>query len=144
MAQMNTDKDPRTHTVIGAAIEVHNQLGCGFLETVYQEALAMEFAARGIPHQRELELSVRYKDCVLSCKYRADFVCFDEIIVEVKALKEIRGPEQAQLLNYLKATGYSLGLLLNFGGPRLEYKRMIHTSHLCPSAPSVDSSPLTE
>lgn len=144
MAQMNTDKDPRTHSVIGAAIEVHKQLGCGFLEAVYKEALAVEFVARGIPFRKEVELLVFYKERALSCTYRADFICFDEIIVEAKAIKEIRGIEQAQLLNYLKSTNYPLGLLLNFGGPRLEYKRMIYTPHLCPSVSSVDSSPLTE
>ncbi|HKQ49748.1 MAG TPA: GxxExxY protein [Phycisphaerae bacterium] len=140
MTQMNTDKDPRTHAVIGAAIEVHNHLGSGFLEAAYQEALAIELSLRGVPYLREVELNVRYKDRVLARRYKADFVCYDEIIVEVKALKEIRGPEQAQLLNYLKATGYPLGLLVNFGGPRLEYKRMIHSSHLCPSASSADKS----
>lgn len=137
---MDTDKDPRTHAVIGAAIEVHNQLGCGFLEAVYQEALAIELAARMVPYRREVELDVCYKGRTLTCAYRADFVCFDAVIVEVKALKEIRGPEQAQLLNYLRATGHSLGLLLNFGSARLEYKRMILSSHLRPSASSVDSS----
>lgn len=140
MSQMGTDggKDPRTYAIIGAAIEVYNQLGCGFLEAVYQQALAIEFDLRGIRFQREVELDVRYKERVLSCRYRADFVCFDAIIVEAKALSQIRGPEQAQLIHYLRATGLPLGLLVNFGAARLEFKRLIMTPHLCSSAPSVD------
>ena len=125
-------RDQQTYAIIGAAMEVHRQLGPGFLETVYQHALAIEFSARTIPFVQEVELTVYYKGEQLACSYRADFVCYDEVIVELKALKAITGVEEAQLLNYLKATGLGRGLLLNFGSPRLESKRFVF-SHLRPS-----------
>lgn len=123
--------DPRTGAILGAAVETHRQLGHGFLEPVYQEALALEFAARNIPFQRELPLVIRYKGQPLDCSYRADFVCFGDILVELKALGAIGNNEQAQIINYLKASGLRLGLLLNFGAPRLQIKRVVFDPHLC-------------
>lgn len=130
-------KDPRTYAIIGAALEVHRQLGCGFLEAVYQEALALELAARGVPFRREVEFPVFYKGKPLNVTYRADFVCFDSVIVEVKALARLSGVDQAQLINYLKATGYEVGLLLNFGAASLEHQRLVCTQS-AKSAKSAD------
>ncbi len=121
------DRDPQTHAIIGAAMEVHTELGAGFLESVYDEALAREFVLRGIPHVAQPELVINYKGERLSTYFRADFICYGEVVVELKALKALSGVEESQLLNYLKATGHERGLLLNFGSPRLEVKRMVFT-----------------
>ena len=141
ISQMNTDdRDPQTYAIIGAAMEAlrGRQLGPGFLEAVYQEALAMEFTARSIPFAREAELPVYYKGRRLTCSYRADFVCYESVIVELKALHSITGVEEAQLLNYLKATRLERGLLLNFGCPSLQPKRLIF-SNLRKSAQSANT-----
>ena len=106
-------------------MEVHGQLGPGFLEAVYQEALAIEFAARAIPFSQEVALPVLYKGQQLACSYRADFVCCESIIVELKAIRELTGVDESQVLNYLKATGMKRALLLNFGRPSLEFKRLV-------------------
>jgi GxxExxY protein len=121
------ERDPQTHAIIGAAMEVHTELGPGFLESVYQEALAREFTASGIPFATEVELPIFYKGERLTTYFRADFICFGEVVVELKALKLLSGVEESQLLNYLKATGNERGLLLNFGSLRLEVKRMVFT-----------------
>lgn len=120
-------RDPQTHAIIGAAMEVHSILGAGFLESVYHEALIRELEARGIPYEAEVELMIDYKGETLLTFFRADLICYGDIVVELKALGSIGGPEEAQLLNYLKATGIERGLLLNFGAPRLEVKRMVFT-----------------
>ena len=127
---MNADfqkvnRDPQTYEIIGAAMEVHRHLGHGFLEAVYQEALAMEMTRRDIPFEREAAVPVEYKGQRLQCSYRADFTCFDEVVLELKAINQLTGTEEAQLLNELKATGRHRGLLLNFGAPSLEYKRLV-------------------
>ena len=121
------ERDPQTHAIIGAAMEVHSILGAGFLESVYHEALIRELEMRGIPYEAEVVLMIDYKGEVLRTFFRADLVCYGDIVVELKALGEIGGAEEAQLLNYLKATGIERGLLLNFGSPRLEVKRMVFT-----------------
>jgi GxxExxY protein len=118
-------RDPKTYAIIGAAMEIHNQLGHGFLEAVYQDAAVIEFPLKQIPFEREVSLPVKYKNIILPKHYRADFVCFSEIIVEFKALSRLSNVEEAQLLNYLKATGLKRGLLINFGAPSLQYKRLV-------------------
>jgi GxxExxY protein len=96
------ERDPRTYAIIGAAMEVHRQLGCGFLEPVYQEALAVEFSRRAILFHREVTLPIFYKDVRLETPYRVDFICSEEVAVELKALAKLSGTEEAQLINYLK------------------------------------------
>ena len=106
-------------------MEVHRILGHGFLEAVYQEALAEEFTIRGIPFLREVELPVTYKGRQLKTLYRADFICFERVLVELKALEKIGGTERAQVLNYLKATGINRAMLLNFGSSSLQHERLV-------------------
>ncbi len=108
-------------------MEVHRELRNGFLEAIYQDALAVEFTNRSIPFEREKLLQVRYKGGILPSFYKADFVCFGSLLVECKALQKLSGTEEAQVLNYLRITGLSRALLLNFGAPSLESKRLILT-----------------
>jgi len=119
------DRDPRTYAIIGAAMAVHRELGNGFLEAVYQEALAMEFGSKDVPYQQQIEIPVYYQGTQLNTSYRADFICYDQVIAELKAIKEISDIERAQVLNYLKATGHKVGLLLNFGARSLECGRFV-------------------
>jgi len=111
--------------IIGACFEVHNELGCGFLEAVYQEALAWELEERKIPFEQEKILDIYHKGKLLKKKYVADFVCYSNIIIELKALGSLTSDHDAQVLNYLKATGIKLGILVNFGETSLKYKRLV-------------------
>ena len=139
MTQMAADANDReTYAVIGAAMAVHGELGCGFLEAVYQEALEREFQARRIPYAREKELPVYYRGARLSTFYKADFICFGSVIVELKALTKLSGTEEAQVLNYLKASELHKALLINFGAMRLDFKRFVH--NLRSSASSADET----
>jgi GxxExxY protein len=117
------------YKIVGAAIEVSNELGCGFLEAVYEEALKIEFAAKEIPFISQKEIEIIYKGQILNKKYYADFLCFNSIIVEIKAIKRLTEIEEAQILNYLKATGLPLGILINFGSTKLEWKRFVLTKN---------------
>ena len=114
-----------SYKIIGAAMEVHRELGSGFLEAIYQEALALEFERNDIPYKQEAKLEVNYKGQTLLKYYEADFICYDKIIVETKAINELIGKHESQVINYLKATNCKLGLLINFGTESLEYKRLI-------------------
>lgn len=122
----NDKRDPRTYAILGAAFEVRRQLGSGFLEAVYQDALEREFRAQDIPFRREAELEVAYKGQPLPTTYRADFVCFESVIVELKAIASLGDIEVAQVLNYLKATGLRVGLLPNFAPLSLDYRRLVY------------------
>lgn len=130
---MKVDKRGKTvlfksevYEIVGAAIEVHKILGCGFLEGVYQEALEIELTQRNIPFDSQKRLKISYKNHILRQHYIADLICFDNIIVELKALNELSGRDISQILNYLKATGLRVGVLIDFGSRnRLEWKRYI-------------------
>jgi len=119
------DRDSQTFAIIGAAMDVHRNLGPGFLEAVYREALRWELGVREIPFQAEVPLPISFKGRRLATSFRADLVCYGQVIVELKALRKIAGVEEAQLLNYLKASGLSRGLLLNFGAPSLRFRRLV-------------------
>jgi GxxExxY protein len=113
------------YQIIGAAMEVHRELGSGFLEAVYQEALEIELQQQSIPYEREKPLFIYYKGNKLIRTYSADFLCYGSIVVELKALSQLTGDHESQLINYLKATKLRVGVLINFGNKSLEYKRMI-------------------
>ena len=119
-------KDERTYKIIGAALEVHKELGCGFLEAVYQEALEREFKFQEISHKSQPTIEIKYKGEPLEKKYQPDFVCYEEVIVEIKAMSGLTGLEEAQLINYLKATALKVGLLINFGSKSLEHNRLVY------------------
>ena len=118
------EKDELTGKIINACMEVHNELGNGFLEPVYQEALEEEFKIQGIPYVREKLLPVMYKGKQLKKEYYADFVCYDDIIVELKAVSVLSKPHKAQVLNYLNAANKEIGLLINFGETKLKWERL--------------------
>lgn len=109
-------KDEKTYKIIG----------CGFLEAVYQEALGREFTTQGIPFEAQPVIDIKYKGEPLEKKYQPDFICYDEVIIEIKAISGLTGLEESQLINYLKATGLKVGLLINFGNKSLEHKRLVY------------------
>jgi GxxExxY protein len=112
--------------VVGAAIEVHRTLGAGFLEGVYQKALELEMTAQNIPFESQKPINISYKGHLLEQHYVADLICYDQVIVELKALDSLSSKAEAQLLNYLKATGLKVGLLINFGKVgKLDWKRFV-------------------
>ncbi len=113
------------YKILGCCMDVHSNLGCGFLESVYQEALELEFIRNSIPYEAESQIDIYYKGIVLDKKYYSDFICYDEIILELKAVKSLEDIHTAQLMNYLKATRKKVGYLINFGSTSLEYKRFI-------------------
>ena len=116
------------YAIIGAAMEVYNDLGPGFLEGVYQEAMETEVESKGIPFTAQYQITVKYKGRPLHKYYIADLICYDKVIVEIKAMDRLTLREEGQLLNYLKATGIRVGVLINFGHyPSLEWKRMVFT-----------------
>lgn len=111
------------YRIVGACMEVHRTLGCGFLEPVYQEALAIELTHQNIPFEREKEFDITYKGLLLHKSYKVDFLCFENIIVELKALTQLTAENTAQILNYLKASKLKVGLLVNFGNHSLQHQR---------------------
>jgi GxxExxY protein len=115
-----------SYAIIGACMRVHQGLGAGFLEAVYQEALTKEFVNLDIPFESQKKLSLYYNDEKLNKYYKADFLCFDKVVLEIKAVDYLNNNMRNQLLNYLKATKMKLGLLINFGKRSLEYKRILN------------------
>jgi GxxExxY protein len=118
--------EEKTYAILGACFEVYNQQGCGFNEPVYQESLEIELALRDIPFVAQPEMRLAYKGRPLKATFRPDFICFGNIILEIKAVSSLVEAHDAQVLGYLSATGHELGLLVNFGGfPKVEYKRLL-------------------
>lgn len=126
------------YAIIGAAMEVHRQTGCGFAEPVYQECLELELADRNVPAEAQKEMKISYKGRLLKKIYIADFFAYGKIIIELKALDKLTPREEAQLINYLKASGLEVGVLINFGAQSLEWKRLVLTK---PSVKPVDLQP---
>jgi GxxExxY protein len=115
-----------SYAIIGACFNVYNEMGCGFLEAVYQECLEIEFDIQNIPFEAQKQLKLRFRDRILKATFKPDFVCYDKIIVEIKATSKIIDDHRAKILNYLNATKFQLGLLVNFGHhPKLEYERFV-------------------
>lgn len=118
--------EEETYRILGACFEVYREKGCGFLEAVYQECLEIEFGLQEIPYRPQVELALAYKGHTLKQKYIPDFICYGKVVVELKAVTALSDENRAQLHNYLKATGYRVGLLVNFGHhPKVEHERII-------------------
>ena len=118
-----------SYKIIGCCYEVYNELGSGFLEAIYQEALTLEFISENVPFIEFPEMNVFYKGEELRKKYYPDFLCFEDIIVEIKAINDLSAKHEAQIINYLKGTKKKLGILVNFGGDKLYYKRFANTKN---------------
>ena len=117
-----------SYALMGACFHVYKAMGCGFLENVYQEYLEIEFEEQGIPFESYKEVKLTYRNKQLKQTYKPDFVCYDKIIIEIKAVSNLVDEHEAQILNYLNATGFKLGILVNFGHyPKLEHKRFVLT-----------------
>jgi GxxExxY protein len=130
-----------SYAIIGACFEVYNEKGCGFLESVYQECLGIEFECERIPAIAKPSLVLSYRGRILKQNYEADYVCFEKIILELKVVSALADEHRAQLLNYLHATGFALGLLVNFGHyPKLEYERIAKTQSIKPKMDPSDVS----
>jgi len=140
-----------TYAILGACFDVYNEKGCGFLEAVYQECLAIEFSLRNVPFAAQKKLDIEYKGYKLNQTYSPDFLCFDKVVLEIKAVEQLADEHRAQLINYLNAAGCEIGLLVNFGHfPKLEYERLIYqqkgivaeseASYLCLSVLSAGNS----
>ena len=119
-----------SYKINGCMMEVHKELGSGFLEQVYQEALEREFKETGVPYKREVRLRIKYKGEFLQKEYIADFICYDKIIVELKTVSQITEAHKCQVLNYLKATGFQLGIIGNFANKSLETARVVNSYNL--------------
>lgn len=114
------------YAIQGAIFEVYREMGCGFLEAVYHECLTKEFNRRKIPFSSQMELNLNYKNQPLDQKYKPDFICYDKVIVEIKAVNKLTPVHEAQILNYLKGARVRLGILANFGyHPKVEIKRLV-------------------
>ena len=119
--------EKQSYEIIGVCMEVHKNLGNGFLESVYEEVLENEFTNHKIPFEKQKKLELFYKDAKLKKYFIADFICYDKILVEIKATSFLHESFKQQVINYLKATDYKLGLLINFGGSSLQWKRFINS-----------------
>ncbi|ADU66651.1 GxxExxY protein [Desulfurispirillum indicum] len=118
--------EEESYAIRGAVFEVYREMGCGFLETVYQECLETELSARGIPFTAQPELRLHYKGQLLRQVYKPDFICYEQIVLELKAVKEVLSEHKAQIINYLQATNLRLGLLVNFGSsPKVQVERFV-------------------
>ena len=118
--------EQETYKILGACFEVYKDKGCGFLEAVYHECLEIEMSLQQLPFLRQAELQLVYKGRILKQRYIPDFICFDQVILEIKAVSKLENDHRAQVHNYLKATGHKVGLLVNFGHyPKVEHERII-------------------
>lgn len=142
----NEEADPQTYAIIGAAITVHTELGADFLEIGYAKALEREFGERGIPFEREVPVPMIYRGAPLGVPFRVDFVCYGDIMLEIKSVPTLGKRERRQLIHYLKASGFNRGLLLNFGDDeRLQIERAVGPRRLARLSPDsvVSQAPQT-